>query len=405
MQQVVTLKLFTKALYHDLLSGRITLWAGSMVYTTLLSLVPVMAISFSLLKAFGVHNQLFPVLLELLTPLGEQGVEIGNNLLAFVDRVQVGVLSVVGITFLFVTVVLMIAKIEDALNEQWQVAESRPWHRRISYYLSTLMLAPLLLFSAITFLGSLFQSELLQSWLTPNLIGSVIELFYLVLPILITIAAFTLIYQFLPHTPVKLGAAFKGALVATLTWKLAGWLFSLLISKASSYDAIYSSFTILIVLIIWLYLTWLIFILGGRIAFYIQQPHALHDTDGKSAIPDHALLALNLMSLIADAFKKGSKPPNRSELCIQLQQNNSIITPMLDRLKEQKLIHQHDSGRYTPARALDSISLYEIIDTNKPPYQAQQPLTECTALTELRKAEQQERKKQFDVISLAEWMK
>ena len=78
---------------RDIAGGLPTLRAMGLVYTTLLSLVPLLAVSFSVLKGFGVHNQIEPTLLSLLEPLGEQGVEITNKIIGFVDNVNVKVLG------------------------------------------------------------------------------------------------------------------------------------------------------------------------------------------------------------------------------------------------------------------------------------------------------------------------
>ena len=88
------------AVMADVRGGDLNLRAMSLVYTTLLSLVPLLAISFSVLKGFGVHNQIEPALLNFLEPLGEKRMEITANIIGFVDNIQVGVLGTVGLLFL-----------------------------------------------------------------------------------------------------------------------------------------------------------------------------------------------------------------------------------------------------------------------------------------------------------------
>ena len=117
------------ALIRDLREGQLTLRAMSLVYTTILSLVPLMAISFSILKGFGVHNQVEPVLLNLLAPLGDKGVEISERIVGFMDNVKVGVLGSLGFVLLFYTVVSLMQKIERAFNYVWQIKTERPGRR------------------------------------------------------------------------------------------------------------------------------------------------------------------------------------------------------------------------------------------------------------------------------------
>jgi membrane protein len=105
-QRVVILPMrIAVAVTFDILQGQLTLRAMSLVYTTLLSLVPLLAISFSILKGFGVHNKIEPFLQGVLEPLGEKGVEITNQVIDFVNNVQVGVLGFVGFLLLFYTVI------------------------------------------------------------------------------------------------------------------------------------------------------------------------------------------------------------------------------------------------------------------------------------------------------------
>jgi len=113
------------ALGRDMLDGQLTMRAMGLVYTTLLSLVPLLAVSFSLLKAFGVHNKLEYTLFRLLEPLGERGAEFAVRIVEFVDQVKVGLLGGVGLLILFFTVISLVQKVEKALNTTWRVHRSR----------------------------------------------------------------------------------------------------------------------------------------------------------------------------------------------------------------------------------------------------------------------------------------
>ncbi len=124
------------AVVRDLGDGMLRLRAMSLVYTTLLSLVPLLAISFSVLKGFGVHNQIEPMLLNFLAPLGEKGVEITEYIITFVERIKVGVLGAVGLGLLVYTVVSLMQKIERSFNDTWHVTRHRSLAQRFSGYLS-----------------------------------------------------------------------------------------------------------------------------------------------------------------------------------------------------------------------------------------------------------------------------
>jgi len=134
---------------RDFTDGHLTLQAMGLVYTTLLSLVPLLAVSFSVLKGFGVHNQIEPILLNFLQPLGERGVEISFNIIQFVDNVKAGVLGSLGLALLIYTVVSLIQKIERAFNYAWHVKNVRPIAQRFSDYVSVIIIGPILMFTAM----------------------------------------------------------------------------------------------------------------------------------------------------------------------------------------------------------------------------------------------------------------
>ncbi len=260
------------AVWRELADGQLSLHAMSLVYTTLLSLVPLLAVSFSVLKAFGVHNQIKPLLLTILAPLGAQGVEITDNVIGFVENMEVGVLGAVGLSLLFYTVVSLIQKIESAFNFAWRVAQSRPLAQRFSQYLGVLMVGPILVFSAMALTGTLLSSELAGSLLSVQPFGMLFGLLGKLLPYVLVIAAFTFIYVYIPNTKVRFGSALLGATVAGLIWQTGGWAFGSFIASSTHYTAIYASFAIVILFMIWLYLSWLILLLGASIAFYFQHP-------------------------------------------------------------------------------------------------------------------------------------
>ncbi|MDH3871262.1 MAG: YihY/virulence factor BrkB family protein, partial [Gammaproteobacteria bacterium] len=112
-------------LFRELLGGQLNLRAMSLVYTTLLSLVPLLAVSFSVLKGFGVHTKIEPLLYNFMTPLGPKGIEVADRIISFVENVQVGVLGSVGFALLIYTVVALLQKIEAAFNFVWQIDHLR----------------------------------------------------------------------------------------------------------------------------------------------------------------------------------------------------------------------------------------------------------------------------------------
>ncbi|RKZ99582.1 MAG: ribonuclease BN, partial [Gammaproteobacteria bacterium] len=212
----------TYIMIRELASGQLNLRAMSLVFTTLLSLVPLIAVAFSVLKAFGVHNQIEPALLQMLEPLGPQGVEITSNIIGFVQNVKVGVLGSLGLAILFYTIIALIQKIENAFNYVWRVKQARTLARRFTDYLSVVMIGPVLVFTALGITATVMTHSVVQTLQAIEPFGTLILLVGKLLPYLMIIVAFTFLYKFIPNTRVKLMPALVGATVAGVLWVTVG---------------------------------------------------------------------------------------------------------------------------------------------------------------------------------------
>ncbi|HSG10902.1 MAG TPA: YhjD/YihY/BrkB family envelope integrity protein, partial [Gammaproteobacteria bacterium] len=150
-------------LFRELLGGELNLRAMSLVYTTLLSMVPLLAVSFSVLKGFGFHARLetylFGIMLE---PLGPSGAEVAATIMGFVDNVKVGMLGSLGFALLIYTVVALVQKIEAAFNFVWQIDRLRSMSQRFSNYLSVITIGPALLFSAVGITATMLNTGIAQ---------------------------------------------------------------------------------------------------------------------------------------------------------------------------------------------------------------------------------------------------
>jgi len=264
---------FSSIMVRELATGELNLRAMSLVFTTLLSLVPLIAVAFSVLKAFGVHNQIEPVLLSVLEPLGDKGIEITANIIGFVQNVKVGVLGSVGVAMLFYTIIALVQKIENAFNFVWRVKRPRTLARRFTDYLSVVMIGPVLVFTALGLAATALNHNVVQQLQAIEPFGTLILFATKSIPYLMIISAFTFLYKFIPNTQVKLLPALIGATVAGVMWVSVGVVFAKFVASSSSYTAIYSSFAILFFFMIWLYLAWLILLVGSQVAFYLQHPN------------------------------------------------------------------------------------------------------------------------------------
>jgi len=351
---------------RDLLDGMLTLQAMSLVYTTLLSLVPLIAVSFSVLKGFGVHNQVEPMLMSLLEPLGEKGQEITLRIIEFVENTKAGVLGSLGLVLLFYTVVSLIQKIERSFNFTWRISKSRPFAQRFSDYLSVVLLGPLLIFSAIGITASVMGSEVVKGLMSYEGIGWLISFIARLLPYIFVIAAFTVIYIFVPNTRVKIKAALAGACVAGILWETVGWAFASFVVNSAKYTAIYSAFATLIFFMIWLYLCWMILLIGASIAFYVQNPEfrtASKQVEVSSSIRMKEKLALLIMTAASQAFYKDDHPVDEKTLSEHFKLSPIMLIPIIEQLVAGKLLLRTngESVGLVPAHPPETISVLDVL--------------------------------------------
>jgi len=349
---------------RDLMGEELTLRSMSLVYTTLLSMIPLLAVSFSVLKGFGVHNQIEPILLNMLTPLGEKSVEITRQIIGFVENTKAGVLGTVGLAMLIFTAVSLVQKIERAFNHTWRVTQNRPLGNRFSNYLSIILIGPVLIFTAIGVTATITSNSLVQKLMTYPVLGVLVDTGGRMIPSLLVILAFTLVYIFVPNTKVKLKSAFIGALVAGLLWESVGWGFATFVASSAQYTAIYSALASLIIFMIWMQLSWLILLIGASIAFYYQHPehHNLQRSIQLSCRLKEKL-ALVIMALIVKNFYEKQPPWTTEALAQRLQMPVDAILPLLKCLVDIELLAHTDESApgFLPAQAPEDLKIRDVI--------------------------------------------
>ncbi len=356
----------TLAVGRDLAEGQLTLRAMSLVYTTLLSMVPLLAISFSVLKGFGVHNQIEPLLLNLLAPLGEKGIEISGRIVAFVENVKVGVLGSVGVALLFYTVVSLMQKIERAFNFIWRITRERSFIQRFRDYLSVIVVGPVLVFSSIGITASVMNASVVREVTAIGPVGALVEIGATLVPYLLIAGAFSFIYVFIPNTRVHARSALVGGLVGGLLWHVLGWGFASFVASSTKYAAIYSTFATLILFMIWLYLGWLILLIGGAISFYHQHPDDIATPRGQLRLSARyrEKLALAVAHAVAHGFYGGTGPDSVEAMAGRLNAPGEAIESVLDALEAEGFVVRNDGEPpgYLPGRPPESILIKDLLD-------------------------------------------
>lgn len=354
-------------LMRDLAYGQLTLRATGLVYTTLLSLVPLLALSFSVLKAFGVYNQIDPILLNFLAPLGEKSVDASKWIIKFIENLNVKVLGSIGLALLIYTVISLMQKIEESVNFIWHVPQLRSFARRFSGYLSVLLIGPVLIFSVIGIASTVMAAEQLRPLLASEPVGGAVYALGQAISVFFVIGVFVFAYYFVPNAKVRLSSAMTGGIAAGLLWQAASWAFAEFARMSTQYAAIYSSFAIFLLFLIWLYLNWLILLLGASIAFYTQHPEYLVLQPGEPRLSNRMRerVALMLMYLVGKTYQDGGPAWTFSSLTQQLDVPSYALQMVLEALEQDRLLVRtgDDPPAYLPSRDLGSIRLEQLLHT------------------------------------------
>jgi membrane protein len=350
---------------RDSFQNLVKLEAMALAFKTLLSLAPLLAVIFSILKGLGVHNRVEPALAEALAPLGDKGQEITAHLIGFVDKMKAGALGSIGLVTLFVTVLSLMGTIEESFNRIWRVKASRKLSRKFSDYLSALLVGPVLVFAAVTITATLQNNTIVQALVSLQALGTVILVLLKLVPYLTLWGAFTFVYIFIPNTPVKVQSALVGGFVAAVLWQTVGWGFTVFVASSTQYYAIYSSFAILLLFLLWLHVSWVIVLLGAQVSYAHQHIHFFEgDRQLLAQSPaGREKLALHLMLLIGRKFYHGLDPMSVAELANQLRLPAGVVKEFMDMFTQTKLVLPLAiEDTFVLGRDPEMISIKEILD-------------------------------------------
>jgi membrane protein len=275
------------ALLRDFMRGELNVHATSLVYTTMVAIVPLLALSFSAMRALGLHRSLEPLIMGVLAPIGPRAGELTERIMQSIDNVNESMLASISVAVLIVSALSMAHKVETSFNFVWRVDQPRSWWRRFTEYLGIIVIGPALMSLAIGFAASLRSDAMMQRVAQLGPFGHWLAASSGLAPYLLVIATFILLYVYVPNTRVRLKPAVLAGVLAGAAWAGMGGLFTSFVINVTRNEAIYSGFAIVLAAMIWLQLSWLILLLGAQLSFYLQNPAYLRpsqprrrDTEG-----------------------------------------------------------------------------------------------------------------------------
>jgi membrane protein len=351
------------ALGRDLLRGDLNLRAMGLVYTTLLSVVPLIAFAFAVLKGLDMQRDLEPLLYEFLRPIGAQAEEMTAQVMQFVDNTRGGVLGSLGLAFLVYTVVSTVQKLEESFNFAWHVEQPRSVIRRISEYLSLIVLGPIFIVVVLGLFGALADSRMSRWLASHEPFGSLLVGLGVAGPYLVVAASFTFLYLFVPNTRVQFKAALAGGVLAGLLWAASGALFAKFVFASARLVAVYAGFAIFLATLIWVYISWFILLIGAQLSFYVQNPRYLRAGQAQIRMTSRLRerLALSVMYLVGRGFVDASARWTVKALSERLEVPSSALASVTDSLEKAGLLVATEDERLVPGRAIDRIGVHAIL--------------------------------------------
>jgi membrane protein len=351
------------AVVRDVTQGEISLRAMGLVYTTLLSVVPLIAFFLSVLSIFGLEEKLGPWVYELVKPLGEQGAElVTRDIMQFAGKAGSGAFGAIGFALLVWTAIGTISRVEDSFNFLWRITQARSFARRMVEYLTLLVIGPLLLISFYSLSQSAFSSAPVQEVARLPLLQRALTLG---LPHLVVSAFFTVLYLLIPNTRVQLRAALLGGLLAGVLWVTVGRIFTTFVVLSTRTTFVYTGFASIIAALLWTYSSWLILLIGAQLSFYIQNPTYLRLGTRPLTLSseDRDELALAVMYLVCHAHLRGEGLWQLPALAAELDVPGVALSRTAEALTRAGLLLTTEDGQLVPARDAGQIPVQDVLET------------------------------------------
>ncbi|NGX54252.1 MAG: hypothetical protein K1000chlam4_00977 [Chlamydiae bacterium] len=345
--------------------------ASALTYYTLLALVPMVALILAVARGFLFEKALESWVLERFS----ERREIISKIIEFADaslqQTTGGVLATIGVVILFWSAIKILRNTEMVMNRIWEVKWHRSLARQFSDYLALILICPVVVVatSAVTiYLSARFSALDQQAGLFKD-IGPILLPILNLVPLVLTSLLFTFVYIFMPNTRVKLRPALYAGVLTAIAYQMAQWLYLYFQIGMTKYNAIYGTFAALPLFLIWVHLSWVIVLLGSKVAFAFQNVDAYEFITEEFSLSHHfrKILCLRIINLSVKQFCQGLPPLSKIELSnklsIPLLLTNELLYELIEGeiLSRVKRDEDRESG-YQPARSVDQLTIKQVLD-------------------------------------------
>lgn len=360
---------FIRLLISELTAKRVFDSAAALTYSTILAIVPIMAVVFAVARGFGYSKYIETWFRDMLTSQPQAAEIIIGFVNSYLVHTKSGIILGLGLVFMLWTVLMLVSNIEKTFNDIWQVKKPRSLFRTFTDYIAMLFLVPIII---VVMAGiSIFMATIADNLDQYVVISSVAHFLIDLSPYILLSAAFFALYVFMPNTKVHLRSAILPAILAGTAMQ---WLQFFYIHSqiwVSSYNAIYGSFAALPLFMLWVQFSWIICLVGAELTYTMQNlEESAFMSDAKSMSHRYRMmLSALLLSLICKRFAEGRKPYTALELKLETNIPIRVTSELLYDMTQAHLIletyttdEKGDDPVYLPAESLDNLSVGTMID-------------------------------------------
>lgn len=339
---------------------RIVNKASALTYSTLLAIVPILAILFAVARGFGFDSVMEEQIIKGFGGPTETTETILQFVNSYLSQTRSGVFIGIGLVMLLWSVLNLINNMEITFNRIWQVKKARSMYRKITDYFSMLLLIPILL--VLSGGLSIFMSTMLKNMEDFALLAPIGKFLIQLTPFVLTWFMFTGLYAYMPNTKVRLKHALISGILAGTAHQAFQFLYISSQLWVSRYNAIYGSFAALPMFLLWLQISWTICLFGAELTYAGQNiKNFSFDKDTRNISRRYRdFISILIMSLIAKRFEKNEPPYTAEEISVEYQIPIRLTKQILYELQEVNLLHEVVTDKKS-----EDIAYQPSIDINK----------------------------------------
>jgi membrane protein len=348
--------------------------ASVLTYYSLLNVVPVVAVAFAVAKGFGLEKIIEKEIHQMATKANWQS-DITTQIISFsrkmLEQTKGGLIAGIGVILLFWTVISILGKIEESLNEIWEVSKSRTLIRKFSDYIALLVLGPVLLIisSSATVLVASQVKVIITKIAFLGVFSKVIFLLLNLLPYMSIWVLLMMLYLIMPNTRISLKSAILGGVVAGTIVQIVQWIYIKFQIGVASYGAIYGSFAALPLFLAWVQISWMIVLFGAQIAYSSKhyETFGYHPDYSRMSVSSKKVLMLRIFHLLIKKFSLGEKPLTIIQIAHALEIPVRLVGHLLRELSEVGLVVETAKGikgeiAYQPGRTIENITVKFVLE-------------------------------------------